>query len=307
MTTFLRLIHDDGGREISVAVHGLEPGWSDYDCDILERQVHRAELRGSVYVLHWPANIVARESIIRGDWRKIRAADEAGRSLARALGRLRDGQDRPITLIGHSQGTLVIHSALEWLAERARRVQRVLLMGGVVQSDAQLWENVAPAVGLEIVNVHSSEDGWLRPLWNPIGREAIGSRFRKIRDRKIALRHFDYWPNLSYVLDRVWPKRRRSRNYHPRVEFGCAWCGMRLTSLAKEKVYCPGCKVDFHYSLTDDSCYYGIEPKERQCSFCESGTTWVQESAFYGCDDPTCHRLNNMEREGNKVWILNSP
>lgn len=267
--------------------------------------MHHAELRGSVYVLHWPANIVGFGS--RRDLRKIRAADDAGRSLARTLGRLRDGQGRPITLIGHSQGTLVIHSALEWLAERSRRVQRVLLMGGVVPSDAQHWENVAPAVGLEIVNVHSSEDVWLRPLPHPIGREPIGSRFRKIRDRKIALGHFDYWPNLSYILDRVWPKRRRSCNYRPSVEFGCPWCGMRLISPAKLNVYCPGCKVDFKYSLTGDSCCYDIEPKKMQCSFCESGIIWVQESAFYGCDDPTCHRLNNMEREGNKVWILNPP
>lgn len=179
MSTYLRLIHDDGGREISVAVHGLEPGWGDYDCDMLEQQVHQAELRGSVYVFHWPANILSIRALIRRDLRKIRAADEAGMSLARTLGRLRDAQNRPITLIGHSQGTLLIHSALEWLEERSRRITRVLLMGGVVPADAQHWENVASAVRQEIVNVHSLNDNWLIPLPGSIGRNPIASRFQK--------------------------------------------------------------------------------------------------------------------------------
>ena len=100
------MIHDDGGRDIYVIVHGLSAS-GGYDSDTLERQVHEAELRGSVYLLEWPASIVSRNALLTGDVRKIRAADEAGMSLARKLSRLCDAQSRPITLIGHSQGTLV--------------------------------------------------------------------------------------------------------------------------------------------------------------------------------------------------------
>ena len=307
MSTRLCLIHDDGGREIHVAVHGLVPRWGDYDCDTLERQVHEAELRGSVYVLHWPANIVSIRALIRGDVRKIRAAIDAGISLARTLSRLRDAQSRPITLIGHSQGTLVIHSALEWLKERSRRVTRVLLMGGVVQSDTERWENVAPAVRQEIVNVHSSDDKWLIPLRGSIGRNPIDSDLHKIRDEELDVGHFEYWPELSYVLESVWPERRHSRKYEPEVESLCPWCENEIITTANSPRECPYCKVFAEYRLVDDSFYYDIEPKERQCSFCESGTIWVQESAWYGCDGPRCRSWNKMKREGNKVWILNAP
>ena len=307
MSTQLRLIHDDGGREICVAVHGLVPGWQDYDCGTLERQVHEAEFRGSVYLLHWQASAVSIDAVLSGDLRKIRAADEAGMSLARTLSRLRDVQGRPITLIGHSQGTLVIHSALEWLAARSRQVTRVLLMGGVVRADAELWEDVAPAVRHEIVNVHSTNDRILVPLGAAIGRDAIESCFQKIRDVEVSFGHTDYWENLADILKWIWPERRRSRKYYPRVETVCPWCEMEFITTANVPLECPWCKVEAEYRIFDDSFHYDTAPKKMRCRFCESGTVWVQESALYGCDGPRCRAWNDMRRIGNRVQFCSSP
>ncbi len=305
MKNYLRLIHDDGEREITVAVHGLKPGWGDYDWDTLERQVHEVELRGSVYVLQWPANIVSVGALLRGDLRKIRAADEAGMSLARTLSRLRDAPSRPITLIGHSQGTLVIHSALEWLKERSRRVTRVLLMGGVVPSDAQHWENVAPAVRKEIVNVHSSADKWLIPLRGSIGRNPIDSRFHKIRDEEIDLGHFEYWSNLSYVLGSVWPERRRSRQYQAGVNRECPWCNAKLHIQPLDDSPCPECTASFYYDPQDGELYWldGIRPLKdlRECPHCERGGILIQGTGSYQCVE--CRRYSKFTRKGNGVWI----
>ncbi len=300
MSTQLRLIHDDGGPDIWVIVHGLAV-LGDYDCDTLERQVHEAELRGSVYVLQWSASIVRRNALLAGDVRKIGAADQAGMSLARKLSRLRDAQSRPITLIGHSQGTLVIHSALGWLAERSRRVTRVLLMGGVVRADPELWEDVAPAVRQEIVNVHSSGDKWLLPLGRSIGRYPINSDYRKIRNLEITCGHFQYWPYLSKVLKWIWPRRRRSRKYHPTVETVCPCCKVKIITTANESLECPWCKVEGTYRISDDSFHYDIAPKKMRCRFCDSGTIWVQGSALYGCDGPGCRAWNDVRRIGSRV------
>lgn len=300
MSTQLRLIHDDGGPDIWVAVHGLT-GWGDYDYDKLERQVHEAELRGSVYLLQWSASIVSLNALRTGDLRKIGAADEAGMSLARALGRLRNSQSRPITLIGHSQGTLVIHSALGWLAERSRRVTRVLLMAGVVPADPEHWEGVAPAVRQEIVNVHSSRDTILFPLRGAVGRKPIESRFYKIRDVEISFGHFHYWANLSDVLKWVWPRRRRSRKYHPTLETVCPWCEQEIITTANEPLECPWCRVDANYRINDDSFHYDIRPKKIRCKSCQSGTFWVQESGLYGCDEPGCREWNDVKRIGSRV------
>lgn len=300
MSTYLRLIHDDGGRDIYVIAHGLST-FGGYDSDTLERQVHEAELRGSVYLLEWSASIVSRNALLTGDVRKIRAADEAGMSLARKLSRLCDAQNRPITLIGHSQGTLVIHSALEWLKERTRRVTRVLLMGGVVRADTELWEGVSSAVRQEIVNIHSSGDKWLRPLRGSIGRKPIKSRFHKIRNVEVTSGHFQYWPFLSKVLKWIWPRRRRSRKYHPTVETVCSWCKMEIITTANEHRVCPYCKVEAKYRIFDDSFYYRIMPKRMRCRSCESGSIWVQESGLYGCDANGCRAWNDMRRKGNRV------
>lgn len=300
MSTQLRLIHDDGGPDIWVAVHGLA-GLRDYDCDKLEGQVHEAELRGSVYVLQWPASVVRMNALWTGDLRKTGAADEAGMSLARALGRLQNSQRRPITLIGHSQGTLVIHSALEWLKERSRRVTRVLLMGGVVLTDSELWHDVAPAVRQEIVNVHSSSDQVLRPLRDCIGRNPIGSRFNKIRDVRMRYGHLGYWRDFAGVVQRVWPERRRSRKYHPSVETVCPWCDREIITTANEQRVCPWCRVEAKYQIFDDSFEPRITPKKMRCKSCKSGTIWVQESALYGCDEPGCHAWNDVRRKGDRV------
>lgn len=303
MSTRLRPIHDDGGQDICIAVHGLT-AWGAYNGDKLERQVHEAELRGSVYLLHWSSSIVGIHTLWARDIRKEKAAQSAGISLARAIIRLPNAERRPITLIGHSQGTLVIHWALEWLAARRRCVTRVLLMGGVVCADFELWEDVAPAVRQEIVNVHSAKDRILFPLrvlGNPIGRNAIGSLFRKLRDVKIVLGHFDYWENLSYVLDRVWPERHRSRKYHPTVETVCPWCEEEIITTANEPLECPWCRVEATYQISDDSFHYDIRPKKILCRSCRSGTFWVQESGLYGCDKPGCRSWNEVKRIGSRV------
>lgn len=302
MSTYLRLIHDDGGRDIHVIVHGLST-FGGYDSDTLERQVHEAELRGSVYIFEWPASIVSFDAILTRDFRKIDAADEAGKSLARALARLRNSQSRPITLIGHSQGTLVIHSALEWFAERSRRVTRALLMGGVVLADSKLWADVTPAIRQEIVNVHSSGDKWLIPLGRSIGRFPIESTYNKIRDFEAGdFGHFDYWPYLSDILKWIWPKRRRSRKYHPTVETLCPWCETEFFTTANvPTVHEEGCGIKATYRLLDDSFETRITPKKIRCRHCDSGTIWVQESAWYGCDGDGCDGMNVIQRKGNRV------
>ena len=301
MSTYLRLIHDDGGRDIYVIVHGLSTS-GGYDSDALERQVHYAELKGSVYIFEWPASIVSLETILKLDLRKIDAAAEAGKSLARALARLHNSKSRPITLIGHSQGTLVIHCALEWFADRSRHVTRVLLMGGVVPSESTIWEYMARAVRQEIVNIHSAYDEWVSWLPNCIGCKPIESRFNKIRDFEVALRHSDYWENLPDVLESVWPNRRRSRKYHPTLETLCPWCETEFCTIANVPVvHEEGCGIKATYRPLDDSFETRITPKKIRCRCCDSGTIWVQESAWYGCDGYDCDGMNIVQRKGNRV------
>ena len=307
MSTRLQLIHDDGAPELCVVVHGLDFGRRGYDYDTLERQVHVAELRGRVYVFQWLASVLSLQALLTGDLRKTQAADEAGASLAKGIARMQDLHSRPITLIGHSQGTYVIHSALEWLAERSRRVTRVLLMGGVVCADSELWEGVAPAVRQEIVNVHSSYDIALLPLRGSIGRNAIESRFRKIRDCEVAFGHSDYWENLADILKWTWPERRRSRRYHPIVETECECCETEIITTANVSQECPVCCVEAEYRLLDERFYYDTVPKKKTCRFCREGTIWVQKSALYRCDAPGCHAWSDMKRRGNTVSLHNSP
>jgi len=66
---------------------------------------------------------------------------------------------RPLNLLGHSLGTVVIRSALEKIDEDALRVQDVMLMGGVAGRSG--WENLAERIAGRLVNLYSPRDAVL--------------------------------------------------------------------------------------------------------------------------------------------------
>lgn len=307
MSSFLILLHDDGGRETTIFVHGLWLSVREYDLETLAQQIHRTELRGRVFLFGWRSSAFNPQTLNVLDARKIRAAEEAGRSLARRVARLARNRTSPVTLVGHSQGTLVITSALEWLLERSYCcVEWVFLMGGVVSAEKRIWEELSPAVSRGIINVHSASDWWASRLQAAIGSTAIKSGYRrKIRNIMCRFSHEEYWPNLSEVFDRAWPTRRRSRGYFARVDCDCPACGADLIVTANRDNVCPDCRVEFEYRLKDARPYCTVTPKEILCSFCERETHWVQESAMYQCAD--CRKWSDFERVGNRVRIRNDP
>jgi len=313
MSFSLQLLHDDGGREITVFVHGLSPSVYEYDLETLAQQIHRTELSGRVFLFGWRSSVFNPRTLNVWDARKIWAAQEAGRSLARRVVRLARNRAGPVTLVGHSQGALVITAALEWLLERSYPcVHWVLLLAGVVNAEVSTWENLSRAVRRGIINVHSSSDWWLSSdrwfpkLEKPIGNTPIESRYRrKIRDIECCFGHGEYWDNLTEIFDMAWPTRRRSRAYFLQLDCACPACGTELAVTANQEVSCPDCRVEFEYRLKDDQIHWAVEPKEILCSFCERETHWVQETAFYRCAD--CYEWSDFERVENRVWIRNGP
>ncbi|SMP70234.1 Protein of unknown function [Neorhodopirellula lusitana] len=81
-----------------------------------------------------------------------------GKRLAGLLGTIPGIRTRPLHLIGHSLGTVVIRSALETLAEDYR-IENVMLMGGVAGRDG--WESVAQRFTGRLVNLYSRRDAIL--------------------------------------------------------------------------------------------------------------------------------------------------
>ncbi|WP_146580479.1 DUF726 domain-containing protein [Neorhodopirellula pilleata] len=66
---------------------------------------------------------------------------------------------RPLHLLGHSLGTVVIRSALEKIDENAFRIEDVMLMGGVAGRSG--WENLAERIAGRLVNLYSPRDAVL--------------------------------------------------------------------------------------------------------------------------------------------------
>ncbi|KAL6253272.1 hypothetical protein RBB50_000995 [Rhinocladiella similis] len=89
---------------------------------------------------------------------KLRAM-KAGEVLADALINKAQGE-RPVSLVGHSLGARVIYSCLLALARRQAfgLVDSVVLMGGPVPSDDDVWRSMRSVVSGRLINVYSTND-----------------------------------------------------------------------------------------------------------------------------------------------------
>jgi len=80
----------------------------------------------------------------------------------------RPSGNRPVTLLGWSQGARVIFYALEYLASLDKKdhrgiIQNVFLLGAPVTVNPQRWKVIRPLVAGRLVNGYSKAD-WLLPV-----------------------------------------------------------------------------------------------------------------------------------------------
>lgn len=289
----LHLLHDDGAEDITVMVHGLKGPFFGYNRDQAVRNVHRAELAGAVFLFEWNADAARVESLF--DPFVINRATAAGVSLADMLVRAHRQASRPITLVAHSVGTVLMMATLTQLAVASVPVRNVVLMGGTASADPSCWENAR--VKRRFVNVYSTKDRCTGAFQGAIGSTPLGGS--GVKNIKQAFGHGDYWLKLKQIL-KLAGVGRRSKSYHPLIEELCPWCEAELELPANTDVDCPACAVTFSFNLLRDRPEWDFQPRAIACPRCQFGVHAVQEAARYRCGD--CNRWVDFDRVGHRIF-----
>lgn len=137
-----------------------------------------------VTALRWDADSLkslALSGAVMNFHRACKKAKFAGKQLARHIASQAFGMG-PVSLIGFSLGARVIFHALKALSELSESriyVQDVILLGGAVQNDANLWAELLPQVAGRVINVYSRHDLVLRRIYTlamlgkPVGQGPV--------------------------------------------------------------------------------------------------------------------------------------
>ncbi len=143
-----------------------------------------------------------------------------GENLKRHISKIPGAKDLNIYLIGHSLGALVIFNALtanDWFDYN---IKDIVLIGGCVDKNSSLWEDVIDQISGNIYNGYSIDDKILKKtpdFKKHIGRNKllINTYYnnRIINHEFPSYSHSDYWPNLEEVLFNLWDNFIISNEY----------------------------------------------------------------------------------------------
>ena len=319
----LHLLNDDGRPGITIVVHGAAPGHCLTErpaCDSLRCSISQAQLTGRIYLLSWRSGF--RSGIYAlSDYHCVEEnAHRLGNNLRAIVDKIPRKTGHRLRLIGHSLGGHVIVSALFTGQWKALNVGDVLLLGTALSEDdfkdhtpVKMWRQCLSQIRGTIFNLYNRYDYslHLRRFSRGFQSESIGrsksSHFsNRIRNVSFTGRLPDdyghaYCDVFTRVIDRVYPTRRRSRDYPIEAECDCPNCDESLIVTADVEVDCPECGVTFEYRNENATCYWAHELME--CPSCEGPTgILIQESGSYIC--PDCRKKTAFECVGRSIRLV---
>ena len=160
-----------GSRELVIMVHGLrnDSAGAAAKAVIARRRLRKLGYGHPVVGFSYDSNTTGAH-LIRHARRALRVGEAIARKNGKHLGGFvedfkRDSPDARIRLMGHSLGSQVILSALEYLARRGQSVEAVYLFGASIPSDApsRYGRVMQQAVRKKILNYYAPTDevlGW---------------------------------------------------------------------------------------------------------------------------------------------------
>ncbi|RMD82341.1 MAG: DUF726 domain-containing protein [Candidatus Dadabacteria bacterium] len=230
-------------KEINIFIHGYGSVRSEEALEELIVNIALARPAGRVYLLYWksgdpipfalsPAIRLARAGSRRsptGVGVSVltsfvmtqahflyyqRRAGILGKTLKRRIAHISHAREYPINLIAHSLGTRVITNALSYSDWSKYKLQDCILLGGATHTYQTDWEKCLGEISGTLYNVWSSGDGILMlTRGRRVGQGPIPVRHKRLVNRAYpSFGHRDYWPNLGYILSRLW-KRYKPSNY----------------------------------------------------------------------------------------------
>ncbi|KAJ6786058.1 hypothetical protein PWT90_02752 [Aphanocladium album] len=129
--------------------------WKAVKVEIIKRTV-----LATLWAALWPIQVFALASNVDNPFNHAtNRSKKAGRLLADALANRVQGE-RPVTLVGYSQGAVAIHACLQELAARRAfgLVDAVVLVGAPAPSDPAHWRTLRTVVSGPVFNAYSEND-----------------------------------------------------------------------------------------------------------------------------------------------------
>lgn len=129
--------------------------WNYLKSEIIKRTVLSV-----IWAALWPIQLLKMASNVDNPFsRALNRSEKAGELLADALINKVQGE-RPVTLIGYSNGATVIHSCLKSLADRHAFgiIDSVVLIGTPAPASSAHWRTLRRVVSGKIFNVYSEND-----------------------------------------------------------------------------------------------------------------------------------------------------
>lgn len=315
-------LNDDGSPSLTIVIHGA--GSDDLfltrpETDSYETWISEAQIPGAVYLLSWRSGFDSWNPVakIRNFYEVEHNAHRLGNSLASLVANLQNFHDSKLTLIGHSLGAHAITSALLASDWRHLRLRDVILLGAAIGEEdyegytaQQFWKRCVSQVSGHIVNCYSRCDKllWYRKALRGDQLECIG-RARTTHDsprlRNITFTgtlsscEHDYLWHFDRVMNRVYPRRKRSADYPVVVWCDCPWCEETVFVEANKDVECPVCGITFEFRTVAQEAYWRYEPIKVECPNCELNNIVVQAPGVERCG--RCRRDTEFYRRGSRI------
>jgi hypothetical protein len=109
----------------------------------------------------------------------------------------------------------------------------------------------------------------------------------------------DYFSSFDRVMNRVYPRRKRSIRYQVQAICDCPWCDKAVMLDANCDIECPWCNITFEYRISTDECYWTYEQQGILCPKCEKEWIVVQAPARERC--PRCRAKIQFYRKDSEV------
>ena len=223
-------IYEGPEKEINIFIHGFRAINSLEGFYILARRILAAKPRGRAYILFWksgewsvPGILGAFLTLFSSEFAEAKhfqhQAEWVGKRIKQHIGKIPNAKNVKMNFIGHSFGVRVISHALAYNDWSDYRIRNCILMGGEAENDPELWLRCVRQITGDIYNIYSSSDNALKYLSKgSVGVNPIRLNHtlqRKIINRNYySLGHCDYWENLTYILKRMEPGYRPSKNFN---------------------------------------------------------------------------------------------
>lgn len=225
----LTKIYEGPEKEINIFIHGFRAINSAGDFYTLARRILAVKPRGRVYILFWKSGEWSIPGVLGAfltlftsevaETKHFRKASEmVGRRIKQNIGKIPDAKNMKMNLIGHSFGTRVISYALSCNDWSDYRIRHCILLGGEADNDAKLWLKCIRQISGSIYNIYSTSDNALKYFTK--GSIGIGPihlnhnlQNRIVNRNYYSIDHTDYWKNLNYILKRLEPAFKPSKQF----------------------------------------------------------------------------------------------